>query len=193
VKVVGDPVVPKKHKEYRKKDPQQMLVEGPIGNLTIDVPGGTNVGSHLGPLDSDKTDGGEDDFADMFLLEDASDHERSSPMQGLSSPTSDIVRVSKSGMVGDSQAAMQPKGLDLQLVVDSQDVTTPIDGHRVEVSTIVDVPSPSRHTSPLRANSFRDDKALLPDKDTYMDPIVPTNSYSVNKCVYGSSWSIVLE
>jgi len=67
-KVVGDPVVPKQHKEYRKKDLQSILVEGPIVNI-IDVLGWTNVGSLLGQLNSDKTNGGEDDFANMSPLE----------------------------------------------------------------------------------------------------------------------------
>ena len=42
----GEPVVPKQHKEYWKKDPQPTFVEDPIGNI-IDVPGGTNAGSLL--------------------------------------------------------------------------------------------------------------------------------------------------
>jgi len=41
-------MVPKQHKEYQKKDLQPTLVEGPIGKLTINVPGGTNAGSLLG-------------------------------------------------------------------------------------------------------------------------------------------------
>jgi len=109
---VGDPVVPKQHKEYWKKNalmiPQSMLVDESTGNLITNVTGGTNVVLHLGPLDSDKADGGisnvptevtsgtnvglhlgpldsdkangdEDDFANMPPLEDASDHDRSSP------------------------------------------------------------------------------------------------------------------
>ena len=47
--------------------------------LTIDAPSRANAGSLLGHLPYDKTDGGEDDFADMPPLEDASDHDRSSP------------------------------------------------------------------------------------------------------------------
>jgi len=49
---------------------------------------------------------------------------------------------------------MQAKGFDSQLVVDEKDVTTPIDGHDVEVSATVDVLSPSRHASPRMANSL---------------------------------------
>jgi len=49
-------------------------VEGPIGNIT-DVPNETNVGSLLGQLDSNKTNEGEDDFAYMPPLEDASGHD----------------------------------------------------------------------------------------------------------------------
>jgi len=46
---------------------------------------------------------------------------------------------------------MQAKGFDSPLVVDAKNVTTLIDGHHVEVSAIVSVPSPSRHASPLTA------------------------------------------
>ena len=35
----GKVAVPKQHKEYQKKYLQPKLVEGPIGNLTIDTPG----------------------------------------------------------------------------------------------------------------------------------------------------------
>jgi len=35
-------------------------------------------------------------------------------------------------------------------------IKTPIDGHHVEVSTIVIVPSPSCHTSPRKAKSLGD-------------------------------------
>jgi len=45
-------------------------------------------------------------------------------------------------------------------------VTTPIDGHHVKVSATVVVPSPSRHTSPRKAKSLGDAKALLLDNDT---------------------------
>jgi len=69
-------------------------------------------------------------------------------------------------MVEDSQTVMQAKGFDSQLVVDTKDVTTPIDGHHVEVSATVDVPSLSRHASPRMANSLRDANALLRDNDT---------------------------
>ena len=48
-------MLPKQHKEYRKKDLQMTLVEDPIGNRTIDVLDGTNARSLLGQLDSDKT------------------------------------------------------------------------------------------------------------------------------------------
>jgi len=52
-------------------------VEGPIDNLNIDALGGANVVSLLNHIAYDKTSGVEDDFADMPLIEDASDHERS--------------------------------------------------------------------------------------------------------------------
>jgi len=61
-------------------------MEGPIDKLKLDAPSGANERSLLGHLASDKTDGGEDDFAYM-PLEDASDHDRSSPRQGLFTPT----------------------------------------------------------------------------------------------------------
>ena len=92
-------MIPKQHKEYRKKDPQSKLVEGPIGNLTIDAPGGANARSLSGHLAFDKIDGGEDDFAYMSPLDDASDHDRSSPRQELFTPTFDTIRVSDPGMV----------------------------------------------------------------------------------------------
>jgi len=117
-----------------------------IGNLTTNAPGGTNAGSLLGHIASDKIDRGEDDFADMPHLEDVSDHDRFSPRQGLFTPTSDTIRVSESGMARNSPVVMQAKDLESQLVVHS--VTIPIDGHHMEVSALVVVPSPSRHTSP---------------------------------------------
>jgi len=70
----------------------------------------------------------------MPPLKDASNHDRSSTRQGLSTPTSDTSRVLETGMVGDSQAVMQGKGFDSQLVVDAKEVMSPIDGHHVEVS-----------------------------------------------------------
>jgi len=76
----------------------------------INAPGGAIVGSLLSYLASDKTDGGEDDFADMPILEDASDHDRSSLIQGLFTPTSDTVRVLNSGTVRNSPTFMQVKG-----------------------------------------------------------------------------------
>ena len=69
-------MIPKQRKEYRKKDPETKLVEGLIDKLKVD-----------------ETGGGEDVFADMPLLEDASDHDRSSPKQGLSTPTLDSLAV----------------------------------------------------------------------------------------------------
>jgi len=85
-------------------------VEGCIGNLKVDAPDGANAGSLLDHLASNETDGGEDDFADMPLLEDASDHDRSSPRQGLFTPTFDTVKVSKLGMLRNSLVVMQGKG-----------------------------------------------------------------------------------
>jgi len=87
-------------------------VEGPIGNLTTDAPDGSNAGSLLGHLASDKTYVGEDDFANMPPLEDASDHDRSSPRQGLFTLTSNTVRVLEPGMVRNSPTIMQIKGLE---------------------------------------------------------------------------------
>ena len=72
----GRTVIPKQRKEYRKKDPETKLVEGLIDKLKVDETGGV-----------------EDDFADMPPLEDASDHDRSSPKQGLSTPTLDSLVV----------------------------------------------------------------------------------------------------
>jgi len=89
-------------------------MEGPIDNLTIDAPDWANVGSLLGHLAYDKTDGGKDDFVDMLPLENASDHDRSSPRQGLFTPTLDI---SKPGLVRSSPAVMQAKSSKSQLVV----------------------------------------------------------------------------
>jgi len=60
-RVIWDPVVPKQHKEYRKKYvltvSPPMLVDESTGNLTTDGTGGTNVVLHLGPLDYAKVDG----------------------------------------------------------------------------------------------------------------------------------------
>jgi len=84
------------------------------------------AGLMQGHLASDKTYGGEDDFADMPPLEDTSNHYRSSPKQGLFTPTLDI---SESGMVKNSPAVMQAKGSESQLLVHS--VMNPIDDHHV--------------------------------------------------------------
>ena len=54
----GRTAAPKQHKEYQKKDPQLKLVEGPTDKLKIDAPGGTNAGSLLCRLASDKIGGG---------------------------------------------------------------------------------------------------------------------------------------
>jgi len=132
-------------------------MEGPIGNLTTDAPGEANAGSLLGHLSYDKTNGGDDDFVDMPPLEDVSDHDRSSPRHRLFTPTSDTVKVSEPGMVRNSPVVMQVKGLESQLVVDS--VTTPIDGHHVEVSATMVVPSPSLHTFPQKPKSLGNAKA----------------------------------
>ena len=152
----GRVAVPKQHKEYRKKDPQPKIVEGPIDKLTIDAPGKANAELLLDYLASDKTDGGKNDFVDMPPLEDASDHDRSSPRQGLFTPTSDI---SEPGMVRNSPIVMQAKGSESELVVHS--VTTPTVDHHVEVYAPVVVPSPSRPTSPWRAKSPGDTKATI--------------------------------
>ena len=125
-------MVLKQHKEYRKKDLQSTVVEGPTSNI-IDVLGGTNAGSLSDQLDSDKTNEGDDDFAYMPPLEDASDHDRSPPRQGLSTPISDKVWVLEPGMVGDSHTVILARGFDSQLVVDAKDVMTSIGGHHVEV------------------------------------------------------------
>jgi len=131
----GRTTIPTQRREYRKKDLQTKLLEGPMDNLKVDATG-VNVGSPLGHL-ADKTDGGEDDFADMPPLEDAFDHDRSSPKQGLSPPTLD------------SLVVIQAK--------DSQShSTTLIDDHHVEASTPVTVPSLWRTTSPRRATSHAD-------------------------------------
>jgi len=86
----GRIAVPKQHKEYREKDPQPKLVEGPTDKLKIDATSGANTGSLLGHLASNRTGGKEDDFVDMPLLEDASDHDRSPSRQGLYTPTLDF-------------------------------------------------------------------------------------------------------
>jgi len=52
---------------------------------------------------------------------------------------------------------MQAKGSESQLV----SVTTPIDDHHVEVSTLVVILSPSRPTTPWRAKSLRDTKTPI--------------------------------
>ena len=124
--------------------------------MTIDAPGGTNAESLLGHLASDKKYGGEDDFADMSSLEDASDHDRSSPKQSLFTPTLDI---SEPGMVRNSPAFMQAKGSESQLVVHL--TMTLIDDHHVEVSTPVVVRFPPRSTSPQRAKSPGNAKAPI--------------------------------
>jgi len=121
-------------------------VEDPIDKLTTNAPGGANSNPLLGHLAYDKTNGGEDDFADMPPHEDALFHDRSSPRQGLFTSTSDI---SKPGMVRNSPSIMQAKGSKSQLVVHS--VTNLTDDPHVKVYALVVVPSPSRPTSPQRA------------------------------------------
>jgi len=46
----GRVAVPNQRKQYRNKDLQSKLVEGPIDKLTIDAPDETNAGSLLGHL-----------------------------------------------------------------------------------------------------------------------------------------------
>jgi len=82
-KIVGAQVVHKQTKQYKKKtsieviDSQNMILDSFVGNLATIVSGGPEAGKHLGQLNSDKTDRGEDVFADMPPLEDPSDHDRS--------------------------------------------------------------------------------------------------------------------
>ena len=128
--------------------------------------GGANAGSLLGHLAFDKTGGGEDDFAYMPPLEDASDHDRSSPRQMLFTPTSDTIKVLESGMVRNSPVVMEAKGLESQIVVDL--VTTPTHGPHVEVSAFVVVPSMLRHTSPRKAKSFGDAKNTSYDSYSWL-------------------------
>jgi len=66
-------------------------VEGPTDKLKIDALSVANVGSLLGHLAFDKTYGGDDDFADMVLVEDVSDHDRSPSRKGLFTPTLDFL------------------------------------------------------------------------------------------------------
>jgi len=147
----GKIAVPKQHKKYRKKDLQSKLME------ETNALRKANAGSLLGHLVFDERDGGEDDFANIPPLKDASDHDMSSPRQGLFTPNSDRVRVSKSGMVRNSPAVMQAKGSESQLVVDP--VSTLIDGHHVEVSSTLVVSSLSCHTSSQKVISLGDAKA----------------------------------
>jgi len=153
----GRTVIPKQRKEYRKKDPETKLVEGLIDKLKVDATGGVNVRSPLGHLASDKTGGREHDFADMPPLEDASDHDRSSPKQGLSTPTLDSLDV------------MQAKASE-------SNSTTLIDDHHVEVSVPVIVPSPLRTTSPRRVKSHADTNALVPKVEVSAIVTVPSQS-----------------
>jgi len=125
----------KQHKKCRKKDSQPKLVEGLTDKLKVDAPGGANAGSPLGHIASDKTVGVEDDFAYMPPLGDASDHDKSSPRQELSTPTSNFPEL---GMLRNSPAIMQAKGLE------SHSVTTLIDDHHVEVYAPMVIPSPLR-------------------------------------------------
>ena len=80
-------MAPKQRQEYRKKDLQPKLLEGPTDNSNFVVPGEANVESPFGHLATDKSGGLKDDFADMPPLEDASDHKSK---KGLSSHTSDF-------------------------------------------------------------------------------------------------------
>jgi len=60
-------------------------------------------------------------------------------------------------------------------------IKTPIDGHHVEVSTIVTVPSSSPHTSPWKAKSLGDVKALslvLQNHFSSLDGLETTNVVS---------------
>jgi len=158
--------------------------------LNIDASGRANTGSLLGNLASNKTSEVEDDFANMPLLEDASNHDRSPSRQGLFTPTSDFPEPM---MLRNSPVVMQAKGSksrSITTLIDDHHVevyvhvaipsplrftsprrakspayskapiNTPIDGHHMEVSTIVTVPSSSPHTSPRKAKSLGDVKAL---------------------------------
>jgi len=168
----GRTAIPKLCKEYQKKDPQPKLVEGPTDKLKIDAPGGAKAGSLLGHLAFDKKGGGEDDFADMPPLEDASDHDRSPSRQGLSTRTSDFP---EPGMLRNSPATMQANDSE------SHSVTTSIDDHHVEVSDHVTVPSLSPHTSPQKTKYFGDVKALslvLQNHFSSLDGLETTNVVS---------------
>ena len=133
-------MIPKQRKEYRKKDPETKLVEGFIDKLKVD-----------------ETGGGEDDFADMPPLEDVSDHDRSSPKQGLSTPTLDLLVV------------MQAKDSE-------SNSTTFIDDHHVEVSIPVIVPSQLRTTSPQRVKSHANTNAPVPNVEASAIVTVPSQS-----------------
>ena len=109
-----------------------------VDPTNIEIPGGANVGPLLGHLASDKPGGGEDDFAHIPPLEDASDHES---RQGLSPYTSYFP---KQGML---PAIMQAKGSESH---------APIENHHVEVWAPVAVPSMLRPTSPWRAKLTAD-------------------------------------
>jgi len=127
----GKIVVPKQRQEYRKKDPQPNLVEGPTDNSNFVVPVEANAGSPLGHLAFDKPRGLEDDFADMPPLEDASDHKS---RKGLSTHTLDFP---EQGML---PVVMQGKGSESH---------APIGDLHVEVSPPVGDPSLQRTTSPV--------------------------------------------
>jgi len=154
-------MVPKQHKEYHKKNPIAVpiphynLFDGFVGNLTTNIFGGTTTGTQLGQLDSVKTYGGGDVVIDMPPLEDASDHDTSSPRQNLSRPISNKVKVLESTIAVDTQVVTQTKVLESQIVVDSHVVTAQIDViHVLVCSNIVVVPSPPRENSPMAAQSL---------------------------------------
>ena len=87
---------------------------------------------------------------------------------------------------------MQAKGLESQLVVDS--VTTHIDGHHVEVSATVVVTFSSRNTSPQKAKSPGDIKALVTTLidvhhvEVFANMIVPSPSHHTSPRKAKSLW-----
>ena len=109
----------------------------------------------------------EDDFADMPLLEDASDHDNSpAVMQAKGSEShsvmtliDDHVEIYTHVVVPSSLHPTSPRRA--KSPADSKvPINTQIDGHHLEVSAIVIVPSLSPHTSHRKAKSLGDVKAL---------------------------------
>ena len=139
--------------------PQNKIFDSFVNNLITTVSSGTKVGTLLAQLDSDKTDSGEDIFADMPSLEDALDHDRSLPRQNLSNTLFYHAKVLESPIAEDYPHSQVVTSV-IDKVIASQSINV---NHVLECSDTVVVPSLPRTSFPMNEQSLVAAKALLPN------------------------------